>query len=192
LLTAAEAPEAVNNLVNLARDDDYYDGVEFHRVVPGFVVQVGDPAGTGCGQADCRNFAPDAETFPGYTFEDELARAEELYEQVRTDAVEQLRAAAEAQGEDAVEQLDESLLEQVPGGYPRGTVAMANAGPDTNGSQFFIAQGDPTALPGPQFTVLGTVVEGMGVVDAIAQSPTDAAGRPLETVAIRDVTIEQR
>jgi cyclophilin family peptidyl-prolyl cis-trans isomerase len=185
------APVASNNLVNLA-EDGYYDGVEFHRVVPGFVIQVGDPAGTGCGQDDCANFDPDAPSFPGYDFADELSRAEELHDEVQADAREQLLAAIEAEGGDAEEEFDEELLDQLPGGYPRGTVAMANAGPDTNGSQFFVAQGDPTALPGPQFTVLGTVTEGMDVVDRIAASPTGEQDRPIEPVTIRTVTIEQR
>jgi cyclophilin family peptidyl-prolyl cis-trans isomerase len=190
-LDVDNAPVASNNLVNLA-EDGYYEGVEFHRVIPGFVIQAGDPAGTGCGQEDCANFDPDEPSFPGYTFEDELDTAEAMYEQVREEGIEELRAAVEAEGEDFDEQVDDALLEQLPGGYPRGTVAMANAGPDTNGSQFYVAQGDPTALPGPQFTVLGTVVEGMDVVDSIAASPTDATDRPTEAVTIRGVSIDQR
>jgi cyclophilin family peptidyl-prolyl cis-trans isomerase len=179
-LEAQAAPQATNNLVNLAQDG-YYDGVVFHRVLPGFVAQVGDPAGTGCGQEDCspEGFDPEAPTFPGYTFEDELELAEQLYAEVEAEQ-------REALGDDA------DAEQPVPAGYPRGTVAMANAGPDTNGSQFFIAQGDPTFLPGPAFTVFGTVVEGMDVVDAIVASPTDARDRPLVDVAIRSVTIEQR
>jgi peptidyl-prolyl cis-trans isomerase B (cyclophilin B) len=177
-LDAASAPLATNNLVNLA-EDGYYDGVVFHRVIPEFVAQVGDPAGTGCGQEVCTQdgFDPDAPTFPGYTFEDELDRSEELYAQVQ------------AEQEEAFDGEDTGV---VPSGYPRGTVAMANAGPDTNGSQFFIAVGDPTFLPGPQFTVLGTVVEGLEVVDDIVASPTDPVDRPLEDVVLRTVRIEQR
>ena len=190
-LDVDNAPIASNNLVNLA-EDGYYEGVVFHRVIPGFVIQAGDPAGTGCGQEDCANFDPDEPSFPGYTFEDELETAETMYEQVREENIEQLRAAVEAEGEDFDEEVDEALLAQLPGGYPRGTVAMANAGPDTNGSQFYVAQGDPTALPGPQFTVLGTVIEGMDVVDAIAASPTDDTDRPIEAVTIRGVSIDQR
>jgi cyclophilin family peptidyl-prolyl cis-trans isomerase len=192
-LDVDDAPIASNNLVNLA-EDGYYEGVVFHRVIPEFVIQAGDPLGTGCGQEACGpdDFDPDAPTFPGYDFEDELDTAEALYEQVRQQAVDDLRAAVEAEGEDLEDEIDEELLEQIPGGYPRGTVAMANAGPDTNGSQFYIAQGDPTALPGPQFTVLGTVIEGMDVVDAIAASPTDASDRPIEAVTIRSITIDQR
>jgi cyclophilin family peptidyl-prolyl cis-trans isomerase len=178
-LETQTAPQATNNFVNLA-EDGYYDGVVFHRVIPQFVAQVGDPAGTGCGQEDCtqEGFDPDAPTFPGYTFEDELERAEELYAEV------------EAEQREALEVEDEEQL--VPAGYPRGTVAMANAGPDTNGSQFFFAQGDPTFLPGPSFTVLGTVTEGMDVVDAIVASPTDDLDRPFEAVVIRSITIETR
>jgi cyclophilin family peptidyl-prolyl cis-trans isomerase len=147
-LDAASSPVTTNNFVNLA-EDGYYDGVVFHRVIPGFVAQAGDPAGTG------------ASEFPGYRFEDELDRAEELY--------------AEAGG-----------------GYPRGTVAMANAGADTNGSQFFIAQGDPTLLPGPLYSVFGQVVEGLEVLDAIVAAPRSPSDRPLQDIVIRSVTIEQR
>jgi peptidyl-prolyl cis-trans isomerase A (cyclophilin A) len=134
-------------------------------VIPGFMAQVGDPDGTGAGG-------------PGYTFEDELDRAEELFAEVQEEQRDEL-------GTDA----DEDL--RSPGGYPRGTVAMANAGPDTNGSQLFFSQGDPTLLPAPAYTVFGTVVEGMEVVDDIVASPTDPSDRPLADVAIRTVTVEQ-
>jgi cyclophilin family peptidyl-prolyl cis-trans isomerase len=162
-LDAAASPVTVNNLVNLA-EDGYYDGIVFHRVIEGFMAQVGDPTGTGGGG-------------PGYTFEDELERAEAVFAEVQ----DQQREALGADAQDAA----------VPGGYPRGTVAMANAGPDTNGSQLFFSQGDPTLLPSPAYTVFGTVVEGMEVVDDIVASPTDPADRPLEDIAIRTVTIEQ-
>ena len=137
-LDAAASPLTVNNLVNLA-EDGFYDGIVFHRVIEGFMIQGGDPTGTGM-------------SGPGYTFEDEL-------ESARAD------------------------------GYPAGTVAMANSGPDTNGSQFFIVHQD-AGLP-PDYSVFGTVVEGMDVVDAIASSPTDPADRPLEDVAIRTITIDR-
>jgi cyclophilin family peptidyl-prolyl cis-trans isomerase len=163
-LDAAAAPVTVNNLVNLA-EDGFYDGIVFHRVIPGFMAQVGDPDGTGAGG-------------PGYTFEDELDRAEELFAEVQQEQRDEL-------GTDADEDLS------APGGYPRGTVAMANAGPDTNGSQLFFSQGDPTLLPAPAYTVFGTVVEGMEVVDDIVASPTDPSDRPLADVAIRTVTVEQ-
>ncbi|MDP8931118.1 MAG: peptidylprolyl isomerase [Actinomycetota bacterium] len=137
-LYAAEAPRAVNNFVFLARGG-FYDGVVFHRVIEGFMIQGGDPTGTGRGG-------------PGYRFEDELDLARRH-------------------------------------GYPRGTLAMANAGPDTQGSQFFIVQED--ASLSPDYTVFGRVVEGMNVVDAIATTPTDRADRPLEEVRIEGVAIHE-
>lgn len=157
-LNAEAAPRTVSNFVALARDD-YYRGSPFHRVIDGFMIQGGDPAGTGCGQPECdaENFDPDAPSYPGYTFEDELARAEEL--------------VADS------------------GGYPRGTLAMANSGPDTSGSQFFIVQTD-TALP-PDYTVFGRAVDGLDVVDQIAVGPTQGTDSPVEPVVIRDVTIEE-
>ncbi len=108
-LNPAEAPLSVNNFVALARDG-YYDGVTFHRVVPRFVIQGGDPTGTGSGG-------------PGYKFKDEPV--------------------------------------QRP--YKAGTVAMANAGPNTNGSQFFICLEDQPGLP-PNYTIFGDTVAGMDVV----------------------------
>jgi cyclophilin family peptidyl-prolyl cis-trans isomerase len=108
-LDPAEAPMTVNNFVALARDG-YYDGVTFHRVVPRFVIQGGDPTGTGSGG-------------PGYKFKDEPVRRP----------------------------------------YKAGTVAMANSGPNTNGSQFFICLEDQPSLP-PNYTIFGDTVSGMDVV----------------------------
>ena len=108
-LNPAEAPLTVNNFVVLARDG-YYDGVTFHRVVPRFVIQGGDPTGTGSGG-------------PGYNFKDEAVTRQ----------------------------------------YKAGTVAMANAGPNTNGSQFFICLEDQPGLP-PNYTIFGDTVTGMDVV----------------------------
>lgn len=133
---APRAPLAVNNFVHLARDG-YYDGVIFHRVVPGFVIQGGDPTGTGRGG-------------PGYKFRDELEGA---------------------------------------GGYSRGTVAMANAGPNTNGSQFFICLAD-VGLP-HSYTIFGKVTDGMDTVDAIASLPLDGE-RPKEDAVIESVEIAER
>lgn len=182
-LDTAGAPLASANLVGLA-EDGYYDGVEFHRVVDGFVVQVGDPAGTGCGQADCspEGFDPDAPTYPGYTFEDELDTARALFDEVRAELAELLEDA----GTDDVD------ADSIPGGYPRGTVAMANRGPDTNGSQFFVAQGEQVVLEAPAFTVLGQVIDGMDVVDRIAGQAVDQLGRPLDPVRIITVRVDQR
>jgi cyclophilin family peptidyl-prolyl cis-trans isomerase len=132
---ADESPLTVNNFVSLARDG-FYDGVIFHRVVPGFVVQGGDPTGTGTGG-------------PGYRFRDELEKRRP---------------------------------------YSRGTVAMANAGPNTNGSQFFICL-DDVGLP-HSYTIFGTVSDGMDAVDAIAAVPRSAE-RPKEDCVIERVTITE-
>ncbi|MFA9444994.1 peptidylprolyl isomerase [Egicoccus sp. AB-alg6-2] len=158
------APGAVANLVGLA-EDGYYDGVLFHRVIDGFVIQAGDPAGTGCGQADCTaaGFDPEAPTYPGFSIPDETSAAEDF--------------AAGATG--GVE-------------YPRGTVAMARTdAPDSTGSQFFIVQGDPIGLPDASYIVVGTVAEGMDVVDQIAGQPTEAGDRPVDEVRIVSFTVEQ-
>ncbi|MFQ5967039.1 MAG: peptidylprolyl isomerase [Acidimicrobiia bacterium] len=131
----ADAPQTVNNFVFLARDG-YFDDVIFHRIVPGFVIQGGDPTGTGSGG-------------PGYRFEDEFHS--------RTS-------------------------------YDRGIVAMANAGPNTNGSQFFICL-DDVGLPN-QYTIFGEVTDGMEVVDTIARA--DLKGeKPVTDIVIRSVTITE-
>jgi cyclophilin family peptidyl-prolyl cis-trans isomerase len=134
---AADAPQTVNNFVFLARDG-FYDGVIFHRVISGFMIQGGDPTGTGRGG-------------PGYRFRDELGHAKSKYD--------------------------------------RGTLAMANAGPNTNGSQFFIMHAD-YPLPN-QYSVFGKVTDGMDIVDAIAAAPTGAQDRPHEPVKINAVTITE-
>ncbi len=142
-LDADEAPITVNNFVFLA-EEGFYDGLTFHRVVPGFVIQGGDPAGDGTGG-------------PGYAVPDELPSGE--------------------------------------GAYPPGAVAMANSGPDTNGSQFFIVTGD-APLP-PSFSRFGEVTEGLDVArtiegladpDAPAGDPTSQM--PTEPVYINSVAIE--
>ena len=137
-LDSQRAPMTVNNFVFLARHH-YYDGVAFHRIIPGFVVQGGDPEGTGRGG-------------PGYRFEDELPR---------------------------------------PGRYELGSLAMANAGPNTNGSQFFIISGpDGMRLP-PQYSLFGKVVGGLDVVAAIDAVGSPGAGTPKERVTIESVTIAE-
>lgn len=135
-LDAARSPITVNNFVSLARDG-FYDGVVFHRVIENFMIQGGDPTGTGRGG-------------PGYRFRDELEGA---------------------------------------GSYSRGTVAMANAGPNTNGSQFFICHSD-VGLP-HSYTIFGQVVSGLEAVDSIATTPTDAGDRPHDDVVINKVTITE-
>jgi len=119
--------------------------VIFHRVIAGFMIQGGDPTGTGMGG-------------PGYTFADELNPATQSYQT----------------------------------GYVRGTVAMANAGPNTNGSQFFIMQKD-TPLP-HSYTIFGHVTSGMDVVDAIAAVPTNGnppvgSNKPLTPIVMEKVTV---
>lgn len=138
----ADAPKTVENFVSLA-NKGFYDGVIFHRVIKDFMIQGGDPTGTGTGG-------------PGYSFEDELDASTESYKT----------------------------------GYVRGTVAMANAGPDTNGSQFFIMHKD-YALP-HNYTIFGKVVQGMDVVDAIATAPTGAANRPVAPVKMAKVTVVKK
>jgi cyclophilin family peptidyl-prolyl cis-trans isomerase len=152
-LAAAEAPATVANFVALA-EDGYYAGVPFHRVIDGFMIQGGDPTGTGTGCVD----AACEQRFPGYTFADELALAEQV--------------VSENQG------------------YPRGTLAMANAGPDTNGSQFFVVQADPSYPLPPSYAVFGSVLDGLDVVDRIALGPVEG-DLAIDPVVITEVTIER-
>jgi cyclophilin family peptidyl-prolyl cis-trans isomerase len=136
-LDAAAAPKTVNNFVFLARYH-YYEGIVFHRVIPGFVLQGGDPTGNGTGG-------------PGYRFEDELPK---------------------------------------PGRYELGSLAMANAGPNTNGSQFFVISGpDGMRLP-PQYSLFGKVVSGLDVVATI-DGLGSRSGKPSELVTIESVTITE-
>jgi len=131
------APKTVNNFVFLARWH-YYDGIVFHRIIPGFMCQGGDPEGSGRGG-------------PGYRFADELPAR---------------------------------------GRYEIGSIAMANAGPDTNGSQFFIVSGpDGVGLP-PQYSLFGKVVRGLDVVKSI-ESAGSRSGAPSESVVIESVTITE-
>jgi cyclophilin family peptidyl-prolyl cis-trans isomerase len=135
-LNAERSPLTVNNFVFLARDG-YYDGCIFHRVISGFMVQGGDPTGTGRGG-------------PGYRFRDEL---------------------------------------EGPGKYTRGTLAMANAGPNTNGSQFFIMHQDG-GLP-HSYSIFGQVTDGIDVVDTIAAVDTDRSDKPTDPIIIDRVEIEE-
>ena len=139
-LFPAEAPITVNSFIFLSREG-FYDGVALHRIVKDFMIQGGDPEGTGRGG-------------PGYRFEDEPVTRD----------------------------------------YIPGTLAMANAGPDTNGSQFFIMHGE-VELP-KQYTIFGLATEGLDVVDAIANTPvirnaTGELSSPVEQVVIHRVTIEE-
>jgi cyclophilin family peptidyl-prolyl cis-trans isomerase len=144
-----DAPKAVENFRLLA-EHGYYDGLTFHRIVEGFMIQGGDPAGDGTG----------GQSAWGPPFADEIDADSALY-----------RA-----------------------GYRRGIVAMANAGPDTNGSQFFILHQD-YPLP-PRYVIFARVTAGLDVVDALAATPTTMGAdggrsRPLTPPVIRTVTIRQ-
>lgn len=130
------APVTVNNFVFLARYH-YYDGIFFHRVIPDFVLQGGDPEGTGRGG-------------PGYRFEDELPKR---------------------------------------GRYELGSLAMANAGPNTNGSQFFVISGPSGIALDPNYSLFGKVVKGLEVVDQMEKVPTGSGDRPVDDVVINSVTV---
>ena len=138
-----DAPKTTENFITLA-ERGYYDGVIFHRVIPSFMIQGGDPTGTGRG----------GESAWGGRFNDEINRGSEVYKR----------------------------------GYKAGTVAMANAGPNTNGSQFFIMHAD-YGLP-PSYSIFGRVTEGQEVVDAIATTARDGNDKPLSEVKMEKVTIE--
>jgi len=134
-LYEGDAPKTVGNFTKLARDG-FYDGVIFHRVIPDFMIQGGDPTGTGSGG-------------PGYQFEDE------------------------ANGHSVA----------------RGALAMANAGPNTNGSQFFIVTAEACPWLDGKHTVFGRVTSGMDVVDAIASVDTDGRDRPRTDVVMESVSV---
>jgi len=130
-----DAPKTVANFLKLA-GDGFYDGVIFHRVIPDFMIQGGDPTGTGSGG-------------PGYQFEDEFN--------------------------------DHKVV--------RGALAMANAGPNTNGSQFFIVTTQEASWLDGKHTVFGRVTDGMDVVDEISEVERDARDRPRDDVVIERVVV---
>ena len=130
-----DAPKTVANFKKLA-GDGFYNGVVFHRVIPDFMIQGGDPTGTGSGG-------------PGYTFEDEFNHQK----------------------------------------VERGALAMANAGPNTNGSQFFIVTADACPWLDGKHTVFGQVTEGMDTVDSIANVDRDARDKPHDDVKIQNVEL---
>ena len=132
-----DAPKTVSNFRKLA-SEGFYDGVIFHRVIPDFMIQGGDPTGTGSGG-------------PGYTFEDEFNEHKIV----------------------------------------RGALAMANAGPNTNGSQFFIVTTEAAPWLDGKHTVFGRVVEGMDVVDQISRVPKDARDRPQEPVVLERIALAE-
>ena len=138
---ADDAPKTVNNFVSLAKEG-FYDGTPFHRIVKGFVVQGGDPTGTGTGG-------------PGFKFEDEPVKKD----------------------------------------YEAGTLAMANAGPNTNGSQFFIVLEDLRGRLPKNYTIFGKVTDGMDVVKSMADvkvksSPMGEPSSPVEPVTLNKVDVK--
>lgn len=134
-LFADKTPITVNNFVTLSKKK-FYENVIFHRTIKGFMIQGGDPTGTGSGG-------------PGYKFNDE----------------------------------------KFDGEYTRGTLAMANSGPNTNGSQFFIMHKD-NPLP-KNYVIFGRVTKGLATVDAIAEAPTEPGDRPVNPVKIDSITITE-
>jgi peptidyl-prolyl cis-trans isomerase B (cyclophilin B) len=131
-----DAPETVANFRKLAADN-FYDGVIFHRVIPDFMIQGGDPEGTGTGG-------------PGYTFKDEFNQHKVV----------------------------------------RGALAMANAGPNTNGSQFFIVTTQSAPWLDGKHTVFGEVTDGMDAVDAIEAVPTGGGDRPVDPPVIESIELD--
>ncbi len=131
-----EAPKTVENFATLAKKG-FYDGIIFHRVIPGFMIQTGDPTGTGMGG-------------PGYQFKDEFSK---------------------------------KLRHDKP-----GVLSMANSGPNTNGSQFFITDA-PTPWLDDRHSVFGQVTQGMNVVEKIAQAPRDRQDKPVQKIAMKKVVI---
>jgi peptidyl-prolyl cis-trans isomerase B (cyclophilin B) len=131
----ADAPKTVENFRKLS-SDGFYDGLTFHRIIPDFMIQGGDPEGTGTGG-------------PGYTFEDEFN--------------------------------DHKIV--------RGALAMANAGPNTNGSQFFLVTVDEAPWLDGKHTVFGQITGGMDAIDAIEALPTDARDRPSEPAIIERIEL---
>jgi cyclophilin family peptidyl-prolyl cis-trans isomerase len=136
-LFAGDAPKTVDNFTGLARDG-FYDGIVFHRVIPDFMIQGGDPTGTGTGG-------------PGYQFEDEIN----------------------------------------PNRVERGALAMANAGPNTNGSQFFIVTAESCPWLDGKHTVFGRVTDGMEVVDRISALSRDSRDRPRDDATIERVELPE-
>jgi cyclophilin family peptidyl-prolyl cis-trans isomerase len=150
-LDDADTPETAANFVKLAKQG-FYDGVIFHRIIPGFVIQGGDGE---FGRVDehgkVRSQGRVGQGGPGYRFGDE----------------------------------------PFTGDYDRGSLAMANAGPNTNGSQFFICHADLRGRLPKQYTVFGHVLSGLEVVDVIATAPRDARDYPHQPVAMTTVTVHE-
>lgn len=140
------APKTVENFVTLA-EKDFYDGIQFHRIIKDFMIQGGDPLS----KSEPQNYAMHGRGGPGYQFEDEINGFKIV----------------------------------------RGRIAMANAGPDTNGSQFFIVTTPAAEWLDGRHTVFGEVIKGMDVVDAIENVETNAADHPVNPLKIQDVIVQK-
>lgn len=141
-----DAPKAVENFIRLAQSG-YYEGISFHRIIPGFVIQAGDPTGTGSG----------GESAFGKDFADELNPNAPSYKT----------------------------------GYVKGVLAMANRGPNTNSSQFFVTLGDMNQQLAKSYTIFGKVVSGMDVVDKIGSRGTPG-GTPQDKIVIEKATVTDK
>lgn len=164
MLLPKAAPKTVNSFVFLSKSG-FFNNLTFHRIIPGFVIQGGDPNGNGSGG-------------PGYSFNDEI-------------------------NPKAIGLSPSTIANNVANGYmydyslstikiTTGVVAMANSGPNTNGSQFFIALNNQPTLDG-QYTAFGEVISGMGVVNKISLVPTDSSSnKPLSPVTIKSIQIQEK
>lgn len=175
-LDADAAPKTVTNFVTLSKSG-YFDGLTFHRVIPSFMIQGGDPNGNGTG----------GESVFGETFEDEInADSYKLNEKKIADLAEGQEVPEEWKNMTLKEYYQSQgytyndALQSLP--MVRGALAMANRGPNSNGSQFFIVQGENISWLEGKYTVFGKVTEGMDVVDAIAGVERDENNKPLEPV----------
>jgi len=162
-LYAKDAPKTVNNFVFLAREK-FYDNLTFHCVIPDFMIQGGDPKGDGSGD-------------PGYKFDDEI-NAKSLG----------LTAAQIADLEKQGYQYSDKLTSHK---MVRGVLAMANSGPNTNGSQFFVVTKSATDWLDGKHTVFGEVTEGMEVADAISNVERDSNDKPKEAVTINSIVVSE-
>ena len=197
-----DAPETVGNFRRLA-EDGFYDGLIFHRVIPDFMIQGGCPEGTGTGG-------------PGYTFEDEFNEHKIVRGALamanagpNTNGSQFFFVTAEeapwldgkhtvfgrvTAGMDVVDRIsqverDANDRPREPVRIERGALAMANAGPNTNGSQFFVVTAEATPWLDGKHTVFGKVTSGMDVVDAISMAPRDSRDRPHDDVVIERVEL---
>lgn len=190
-LDGTRAPLTVGNFVKLAKED-FYDGTTFHRVIPDFMIQGGDPLSRDLLQRDKHGTGD-----PGYKFPDEInAESYGLHTQKLAEAIDpaqlsqlppeakdfSIKQFYEAQGYQYTTQVESLPLQ-------RGVVAMANSGPNTNGSQFFIITAESVPHLQGKHTPFGVVQQGMDIVNTISGVETDANDNPVTPVIIEDVIV---